>query len=155
MTITTILLLILIGLILIVCEIFVVPGTTIVGFIGGALIIVGIACGFMLLDATTGWLVFGGTLAVCIVLGYFGFRGNTFQRFAVKGHMDGRIVDSVHSLDAGTKGITLTRCTPIGKAQFGDTVEEVYSVSEFIEANVKIEILHVKENKIFVEVIKS
>ncbi len=155
MTITTIVLLILIGLVLIVCEIFVVPGTTVVGFIGGALVITGIVCGFMMLDAAQGWLIFSGTLAVCVILGYFGFRGNTFQRFAVKSSIDGKIVDQVHALHSGTKGVTLTRCAPVGKAQFGDIVEEVYSVSEFIEANVEIEILHIKENKIFVEVIKS
>ncbi len=155
MTITTIILLILIGLILIVAEIFVVPGTTVVGFIGGALVVTGIVCGFMMLEPAQGWLVFSSTLAICVILGYFGFRGNTFQRFAVKSHIDGKIVDAVHSLQTGMKGVTLTRCTPIGKAQFGDIVEEVYSVSEFIEANTQIEILHIKENKIFVEVIKS
>ena len=154
MTLTTIILLIVIGLILVVAEIFVVPGTTIVGFIGGGLIITGIVCGFMMLDATQGWLIFSATLAITVILGYFGFRGNTFQRFAVKSSIDGKIVDQVHKLEAGMKGVTLTRCSPIGKAQFGEFVEEVYSVSEFIEANMNIEILHIKENKIFVEVIK-
>lgn len=155
MTITTIVLLILIGLVLIVCEIFIVPGTTIVGFIGGALVITGIVCSFIMLEPTKGWLVFSGTMVVCIILGYFGFRGNTFQRFAVKSEIDGKIIDPVHTLEPGKKGITLTRCAPIGKAQFDNVVEEVYSVSEFIEANMNIEILHIKENKIFVEVIKS
>lgn len=155
MTLTTIILLILIGLVLVVAEIFIVPGTTVVGFIGGALIVTGIVCGFVMLDATKGWLVFGATVTITVILGYFGFRGNTFQRFAVKSSIDGKIVDEVHKLSAGMKGIALTRCSPIGKAQFGELIEEVYSVSEFIEANMNIEILHIKENKIFVEVIKG
>lgn len=155
MTLTTIILLIVIGLVLIVAELFLVPGTTVVGFIGGALVITGIVCAFVLLDPAKGWLIFSVSLAVSVLLGYFGFKGNTYQRFAVKSSIDGKIVDHVHTLTSGTQGVTLTRCAPIGKAQFGNEIEEVYSVSEFIDANAKVEILHIKENKIFVDIIKS
>lgn len=155
MTLTTIILLIVIGLVLIVAELFLVPGTTIVGFIGGALIITGIVCAFVMLEPAKGWLIFSISLAVTVTLGYFGFKGNTYQRFAVKSAIDGKIVDPVNALKAGTQGKTLTRCAPIGKAQFGNEIEEVYSVSEFIDANMNIEILHIKENKIFVDIVKS
>lgn len=155
MTLTTIILLIVIGLVLIVAELFLVPGTTVVGFIGGALVITGIVCAFVLLDPAKGWLIFSISLGLSVLLGYFGFKGNTYQRFAVKSSIDSKIVDPVNALSPGTQGTTLTRCAPIGKAQFGHEIEEVYSVSEFIEANMKIEIVHIKENKIFVDIVKS
>lgn len=155
MTLTTILLIIIIGLVLVAVEIFLVPGTTVIGILGGAAIITGMVCSFMMLDAGTGWIVFSITLAVCILLGYFGFRGDTYQRFAVKSNIDSKIIDPVNSLRVGLEGTTITRCAPIGKAQFGTTLEEVYSMTEFIESHTKIRIIHIKENKIFVESIKS
>jgi membrane-bound ClpP family serine protease len=153
MTLTIIIILLLLGLVLVVTEFFIIPGTTVVGFIGGVLMLVGIVYGFMSLETTMAWLIFSITLALSVVLGYVGLRSNTWQRFAVKSTIDGRIIDPVHSLDAGTKGTTVTPCNPIGKAKFGDHVEEVYSISDFIDPNVPVKILYIKENKIFVEVI--
>lgn len=155
MTLTTIIILILIGLVLIAVEIFLVPGTTVVGILGAACVATGMVFGFIQLETVTGWILFSITLVVCIVLGYFGFRGDTYQRFAVKSSIDGKIIDQVNTLHAGMQGVTITRCAPIGKAMFGKEMEEVYSVTEFIEPHSKIEILHIKENKIFVDVIKS
>jgi membrane-bound ClpP family serine protease len=155
MTLTTIIILIIIGLVLIAVEIFIIPGTTVVGVLGAACVVTGMVFGFLRLETFTGWVLFGVTLVVCIGLGYFGFKGSTYQRFAVKSSSDGRIIDQVNALEAGMRGTTLTRCAPIGKAQFGKEMEEVYSVGEFIEPHTPIEILYIKENKIFVDVIKS
>jgi membrane-bound ClpP family serine protease len=155
MTLTTILIIIIIGLVLVAVEIFLVPGTTVVGILGGAAIITGMVCGFLMLDAGTGWILFSCTLAVCVVLGYFGFKGDTYQRFAVKSNIDSKIIDHVNTLEVGMEGTTITRCAPIGKAHFGKETEEVYSLNEFIETDTKIKIVLIKENKIFVEVNKS
>jgi membrane-bound ClpP family serine protease len=154
MTLTTIIILILIGLVLIAVEIFIIPGTTLVGILGAACVVTGMVLGFLKLESSTGWLLFSITLAVCVGLGYFGFRGSTYQRFAVKTASDGRIVDQVNALQPGMRGTTLTRCAPIGKAQFAKEIEDVYSVGEFIEPHSPVEILYIKENKIFVDVIK-
>lgn len=155
MTLTTIIIVVLIGLILIVAEIFFVPGTTIVGIAGGLVLLAGIICSFIYLETTQAWTILAGTGAATIILGYFAFRPKTWKKIGMNTTIDGKIVDEVQNLQPGIEGATLTSCNPIGKAKFGDKIEEVYSMIDFIEANTKIEIDSIKENKIFVTVIKS
>ena len=154
MTLTTIILIILLGLILIAVEIFFIPGTTVVGGAGGLLIIIGIVCGFIYLEPTYSWIVFAGSTVGSVVLGYYAFRPSTWKKIGMKATIEGRIVDEVHTLKTGMEGTTLTRCNPIGKAKFGDKIEEVYSMIDFIDTNTKIKIESVKENKIFVTIVK-
>jgi len=154
MTLTTIIILILVGLILIVAEIFFVPGTTIVGIAGGLILLSGIICSFIYLETSYAWVISGGTGVACVVLAYFAFRPQTWKKIGMNTTIDGKIVDEVQNLQAGLEGATLTSCNPIGKAKFGDKIEEVYSIIDFIEANTKIKIDSIKENKIFVTVIQ-
>jgi membrane-bound ClpP family serine protease len=155
MTLTTIIIIILLGLVLIAVEIFFVPGTTVVGIAGAIALVAGIVCGFIYLDPTYGWSILACTTAFSVVLGYFAFSGDTWKKIAMKATIDSKIVDEVHSLQAGISGLTLTPCNPIGKAKFGDKIEEVYSLIDFIDTNTPIKIDSIKENKIFVTVIKS
>jgi membrane-bound ClpP family serine protease len=154
MTPTLVILLALIGLVLIAVEIFFVPGSTFVGVIGGLVLIASIVCAFIYLDTTIAWALFAGTTVASVVLGYFAFRPNTWKKIAVNSTIDGKIIDEVQGFQTGLQGITLTPCNPIGKAKFGDKIEEVYSLIDFIDTNTQIKIESVKENKIFVSVIK-
>src|SRR5687767_2702690 len=154
MTLTAIILIILLGLILIAVEIFFVPGTTVVGGAGGVIIIAGLICGFIYLEPTYSWSLLAGTTVSSVILGYYAFRPSTWKKIGMKATIDGKIVDEVHSFQAGMEGTTLTPCNPIGKAKFGDKIEEVYSIIDFIDTNTKIKIESVKENKIFVTIIK-
>lgn len=151
MTLTTVLLLIVIGLLIVLAEIFFVPGSTIVGVIGIVLILVGIVGAFYL-GRNTGFLVFGITLALVAILGYFGFKTNTWQRFAVKSAIDGKATEDARRFQIGQSAITLTRCAPIGKARFEDgTIEEVYSSSDMIPENTPIHIHRIIDQKIIVK----
>lgn len=154
MTPTIIILLLVLGLILIALEIFLVPGTTVVGMAGGALMVAAIICGFVFLEATYAWAIFAGSTVSSIILGYFAFRPSTWKKIAVNSTIDGKIIENTEGLNQGSFGITLTPCNPIGKAKFGDKIEEVYSVIDFIDADSRIKIESIKENKIFVTVVK-
>lgn len=154
MTPTLVILLALIGLILIAVEIFFVPGSTVVGVVGGLALIASVVCAFIYLDTTIAWSLFAGTTVASVILGYFAFRPNTWKKIAVNSTIDGKIVDEVQNLQTGLLGTTLTPCNPIGKAKFGDKIEEVYSLIDFIDVNKQVKIESIKENKIFVSVIK-
>jgi membrane-bound ClpP family serine protease len=151
MTLTTVILLIIIGLLIILAEIFFVPGSTIVGVIGVALVMVGVVGAFYSLGSRTGWIVFGSTLAVLAVLTYLGFRTRTWQRFAVKSSIDSKVPVDSDRFNVGQQGITLTRCTPIGKVQFENGVEEVYSANDYIDAGTEIVIVRIHDHKIIVK----
>lgn len=150
MTLTTVILLIIIGLLIVLAEIFFVPGSTIVGVIGVALVLTGIIGAFYSLDQQTGFIVMGGTLAVLGIMTWLGFKTKTWQRFAVKSAIDGKAQDSL-KFAVGQQGTTLTRCTPIGKAQFENGVEEVYSSNDYLDADIPVIIVRIHENKIIVK----
>jgi membrane-bound ClpP family serine protease len=155
MTLTTVVLLILIGLLVILAEIFFVPGSTIVGVVGIALVLVGIVGAFYWLDRTMGFTVFGSTLLILAVLTWLGFKTKTWQRFAVKSSINSKAPADTFKFSVGQQGVTLTRCTPIGKAQFGSEIEEVYSSNDYIEINIPVEIIRIQENKLIVKPITT
>jgi len=151
MTATTIIILIAIGMALVLAEIFLVPGTTIIGFAGAIMMLAGVVCGFIMLESYTAWLIGGGTVVVSTILGYLAFRSKTLDRFAVKSKIDGKIIDPVNNLSTAMEGITITPCNPIGKARFGEEIQEVYSLTNYLDVNTRIQIVNIKENKIFVQ----
>ncbi|MBX7158573.1 MAG: ATP-dependent Clp protease proteolytic subunit [Verrucomicrobiae bacterium] len=55
------------------------------------------------------------------------------------------------SRQIGETGIALTPLKPSGKGQFGETIEEITSAGEFIEARQTIRIVEITDNKIIVE----
>ncbi|MBW7935642.1 MAG: hypothetical protein LC101_06920 [Flavobacteriales bacterium] len=152
MTYTTVLLLILIGLLIVLAEIFLVPGSTIIGVIGVILILLGIVGAFYSLGQETGFMVFGVTLLLIGILGYLGFKAKTWQRFAVKSAIDGKATVDAAKFHVGQEAITLTRCNPIGKARFTDgSIEEVYSSGDMIAENTPVSILRILDQKIIIK----
>jgi membrane-bound ClpP family serine protease len=154
MTLTAILLILAIGLILIAIEIFLVPGTTVVGIAGGLSILAAVVCAFVFLEPTEAWITFALSLVSSVILGYFAFRPSTWKKIGMNSTIDGKIIDEVQGFQIGLVGTTLTPCNPIGKAKFGDKIEEVYSVTDFIDTNASVKIENIKENKIFISLIK-
>ncbi len=150
MTLTTVILLILFGMILILAEIFFIPGATIGGILGALAVAGGVIAAFVYLDQATAWWVFGLTLAVTGVLSYLGFKTRTWERFEVKGKIASKSPGMDHKLQVGDKGITLSRCNPIGRAKFGDFIEEVYAKGDMLDADTPVEILRIENQHIFI-----
>ncbi len=150
MTLLTITLLILFGLLLIVAEIVLIPGTTIVGFIGGAMCALGMLGSFMVLPM--GWAVSInlGTFGIAGTLIYLAFRSKTWQKFEVKGVVTGKAPKVASDLHVGSSGTTITPCNPVGIARFGQTEEEVYAQNGWLDAGLKVEIAEIKNNTIII-----
>jgi membrane-bound ClpP family serine protease len=51
----------------------------------------------------------------------------------------------------GDRGKTISRCAPMGKAQFANDFYEVSAYSDFIDHEKDIEIMKISGNKIFVK----
>lgn len=152
MTLTTILLLIAIGLLVILAEIFFVPGSTVIGIVGILLVIAGVVGAFYSLGRTGGFVVFGITLLLVAILGYLGFKSNTWQLLAVKTSIDSKAPAEATGFNIGDKGKTITRCAPIGKAEFENgRIEEVYSFGDLIHENTPIVIYKIQDKKIIVK----
>jgi membrane-bound ClpP family serine protease len=147
---------IVLGLLIIMVEIFLIPGTTIVGILGALVVLIGVAFGYSELGKTKGHLILLGSLLSTGILLYFGFKAYTSQRFALKERIDSKVnVLNEHVPAVGEEGVTITSLRPSGKVKINHRMWEAYSIDEFIEPDVPVIVTKIEQNKIFVKPIKT
>jgi membrane-bound ClpP family serine protease len=155
MTWTIIIILILVGLLFLILEVVVIPGTTVVGIVGFVLMIVAIWQTYVVYGSTSGHLVLGGTLILTLVGLRFALRSKTWDKVMLKSNIDGRAnIIPEGSIKVGDVGISSSRIVPTGKALINDQYFEVCSSGEFIDPENEIEVVKIEHNKIFVKIKK-
>ena len=79
-------------------------------------------------------------------------KGQTWKRVALDDKLEGKGVEALDStLAVGTKGKTISRLNPVGKAVFNDTIVEVSTNGDFLNEEVSVEIIKIEGNKIRVK----
>ena len=152
MTIIAIILLILIGIILILLEFLVVPGTTIAG-IGGLLLMgSGVYLSYTTYGTQIGHYTLLGTFLFIIISFYFSLKTKTWKKMMLNSKIDSKI-DNISGKDIkpGDFGKTITRLAPIGKAVVNDSYYEAKSIDKFIDENTDIKVIKIVGNQIIVK----
>ncbi len=151
-----IILLIFLGVIFLLLEVLVIPGTTVAGIIGFAMIFVGLWQAYVSKGIMEGHITLGSTLVVTAVTLYFSFKAGTWKRMALKTSIDSRM-DQLEGIiiKEGDTGNTVSRLAPSGKALINNEIVEVHTFGEFIDQEVEITVISVKDNKIFVTLKKT
>ena len=148
----TVLLFILIGIVLVVLEIIIIPGTTIVGIFGLILSVVGIVLGFHYFGANTGWMLLAITGVLSGGLFFWALRSNVWKRFSLKSSIEGRVNEGMlDHLAVGQEGVTTSTLRPMGKAEINGQLVEVSSLGNFIPAGTPVKIVNISANHISVE----
>lgn len=151
MTLTSIILLILLGIFLLMLEILFVPGM-VLGFISVILMLVGIYFSFKDYGTTMGIIVFAGTTVASILSVYWAFHSPLWKKLKVQSLVDGKanaLADG--KINAGDTGKTISRLNPMGKALINNMTVEVQVIEGFIDPNKDITVIKVGQNKIFVK----
>ena len=152
MTWLIVLSLILVGITFLLLEILVVPGATVVGLFGLALVIAGIVVSFNHYGATTGVMTLAGTLVASLVAIAFALRSNTWKKAMHSSALEGKVnVVEAEKVVKGDEGIAITRLNPMGKALIKDEYYEVRSLDNLIPENTPIIVIKVEGNKIIVK----
>jgi membrane-bound ClpP family serine protease len=155
MTLALILATIVLGIVLILIEIFLTPGF-IVGTVGTLLIVVGIA--FVYRDFGT---VYGNISLVSslVILGFavtMAFRGGAWSRFTITDEISGKANNSHEwNINIGDRGVALSALRPSGTAMINDTKVEVHTEGGFLLTNDQVEVIKRVQNKIIVKKIES
>ena len=148
----TVLLFILIGIVLVVLEIIIIPGTTIVGIFGLILSVVGIVLGFHYFGPNTGAMLLAITGVLCGGMFYWALRSDAWKRFSLKSSMDGKVNEGMlDHLAVGQEGVTTSALRPMGKAEVNGQLIEVSSRGNFIPAGTPVKIVNITANHISVE----
>jgi membrane-bound ClpP family serine protease len=151
MTLSLIIALILVGIILILIEIFITPGI-IVGTIGFILLGIGVYGGYSTLGQSTGNVILISTSVFVAIALYFSFRDGAWNRFASTDTIIGKAnnLDQIN-VNVGDKGITISALRPTGTASINDQKVEVIADGDFIPANQAIEVIQRIDHKIFIQ----
>lgn len=148
--------LILIGLAFIVAEVIFIPGTTFVGFIGGAFGILGVVKIYLEEGAVAGHIALGISLALFGVLFYVILKYNVWSGVSLNDTMTNKVNDNLlDRLSIGDTGYTKSVLRPVGKGVFGDTEYEVQTFGHYVEAGTPIRIIQISGLKIIVETFES
>jgi membrane-bound ClpP family serine protease len=146
-----ILLLIIGGLSLLILELLVVPGTTVVGVIGFILMSVGVWQSYAVFGSFTGTLVLISTLILSVGGFYLSLRSNTWKKAGLEKSILSKVNTDAQKLSVGDEGITTSRLNPMGKAFIKDDFFEVSTFGEFIDNNIPVKIVAIDGNKVMVE----
>ena len=152
---TVIIVLIVVGLLLMIMEITVIPGTGFAGIIGFVIMVTAIWLAYTKQGVTTGNIVLAATLTINIVGIILALRSKTWKNAMLKTVNKGK-VNTINKgeLKVGDTGTTISRCAPMGKAEFNNVFYEVSTLSEFIDQETQIKIIKISRNKIYIKTIK-
>jgi membrane-bound serine protease (ClpP class) len=147
--------LLILGFVLILLEIFVIPGMNIFGVLGFATVCVGV--GFAYVKVGTEAAVLIGVLGLIgtVSLVWLLVRNRAWQRMVLEAETDRATgFDSAPAGLAGLvsqRGVTLTPLRPAGRAQFGDTPIDVVTEGGFIERGARVEVVAVHGARVVVQ----
>jgi len=152
MPLSLILILILAGLVLVLLEVLVIPGTTVVGIAGLGIIAFAIYEGYAALGSVTGHFILLGTIIISVLSLYFALKSNTWNRIKLKASIDGKVnVVEQGKVNVGDEGQSVSRISPSGKAFINDEFFEVHTNGEFIDQETGVVVTQLMDNKIFVK----
>ena len=144
--------LIVVGLIFLLLEILVVPGATVVGIIGAALMGFGVFTAYSEYGSAAGTYTLAGTLITTVVSLAIVLKGNTWKKAMLGTEVDGRVNTREEDiLKPGDEGMAITRLNPMGKALINGEYYEVTSKDNLISQNTEIIVSKVEGNKIIVK----
>ncbi len=149
------LLFILLGLVLIVVEVYVVPGFNVVGIFGFLSIIFGIGYTFTTHGLTGGVVATMGTMAVGAGLFYVLWRSGAWNRFVLSTSLapDRALTDAseqTRSRYLGRTGVAVTPLRPTGVALVDGERLEVATEGEFVATGSRVRVVAMDRRRFFV-----
>jgi membrane-bound ClpP family serine protease len=152
MTWTVIAILIVIGFLFLLLEVLVLPGTNIAGFIGFALIAIGVWQAFASYGNLAGSLTLAGSVVFSVVALYYSLKSGTWKRASLNKSIDSKVnVIDENEIKIGDCGNTVSRLAPMGKAFINNAYFEVKTQGEFVDEGTEIEVISIEFNKITVK----
>ena len=150
----TIALLLLFGLLFVAVEVIFIPGTTLVGFVGFVLLVVGVWMGYRDFGAPVGHYALLTVAVLASLIVYVGLRPKNLAKVALN-TVNNATVRDVRRADValGTVGRTLSALRPAGTALFGDERREVVTRGEFVASGSDVRVLGIEQNRIVVSAV--
>jgi membrane-bound ClpP family serine protease len=145
-------LLLLFGLLFLIAEVLFIPGTTVVGLAGFALLAAGIWFGYRDLGTSAGHVTLVTALVLAGVVLYIGLRPKNMARLALTDVNDGHVRDArLPDVQPGAVGRAISALRPSGTVLFEEHRREVVTRGEFVAVGTAVRVLRIEQNRIVVE----
>ncbi len=149
---TLIVVLILVGILLLLLELLVIPGTTVAGIAGFGLMIFAIYMAYDIYGNTAGHWAVGGTIVFSLLSLIFALRSKTWKKAGLEYTITGKTnIFEENSVVKGDTGVAISRLSPAGKARIRGQFYEVQSTAGMINPKEEILVTKVEGNKIYVK----
>ena len=140
-----------IGVLLILAEIFLIPGLTVTGIAGTAFSIGAVYYAFRYIGTTAGVITL---ISVVIFIGFafiYLVKSKALDRIALKTDIDSTVAaKELTEISDGDKGITVSRLNPIGKVRVNNITMEAKTLSGFIDENTEITVVKIFPTQLIV-----
>jgi len=140
-----------VGVLLVLAEIFLIPGFGITGLGGALFSIGGIVYAFRSLGVTAGIITL---LLMAVVIGIafiYLIKSKALDRIALKTNINSTVAaKDLPVISEGDKGITISRMNPMGKVKINNITMEAKTMGEFIDENTSITVIKVYPTQLIV-----
>ncbi len=148
MTPTLVIIVLALGLLLLTLEIVALPGG-IAGVCGFLLVVFGVWQSYLLWGMTVGTWVLIGSIAICALLLALFMKTKTWKRFSLNEESDSAVNQIEDpAIAIGTRGTTVARLAPTGKALIDGKLVEVHAINKFIDQDRPIEVVAIEGYRI-------
>ncbi|MEM9671616.1 MAG: NfeD family protein [Cyclobacteriaceae bacterium] len=145
-----------VGIILIVVELIFIPGTTIFGIVGLVLTAAAVVLSFVNYGNTLGFGVMGIAFVLLGIALFFSLRSGAWEKQSLKSSSKSRVNEDIqHNIWKGDKGKAVSALRPSGKVEFKETIVEVSTLGQYVDAGTEVQVIDVEPNKIVVEPLDS
>ena len=153
MEILIIILFLLFGIILLLAEIFLLPGISIAGIAGIIFLIGGIVCAFVVDTSYGFYTIIVSVVALCFSIWYF-MRSRTLDKLSLHTEIDGKVETVDESkIKIGDKGVTVSRLAPMGKVKINGATVEAKSLFDYIDEDTEVEVIAVNATNVEVKIV--
>ena len=151
-SLTVVIILVLLGIILLLVELFLLPGFGIAGISGIAILIGGIYYAFSYIGNTAGTITLASSLLLLGVSFFWLIKSKSLRKIALTTDITETVDNSdLKKIEKGDTGVTISRLNPIGKVMINDVMVEGKSFDgELIDEDSEIQVISVSSFNVIV-----
>jgi len=152
MNITIICVLLVIGIVFFLIELFLLPGISISGIVGALFVGAAVYYAYVFVGFLVGTITLVGGLVLFAVAIWWFMRSKVLDKMSLKTDIVGKI-EPLKGLDIkpGDKGKTMSRLAPMGKVKINNATVEAKTNDDFIDPDEDIIVLEVYNTNVLVE----
>ena len=152
MEITIVSVLLLLGVVFFLIELFLIPGISFAGIAGTAFLGGAVYYAYSHIGSSAGHITLFVGIALLVISIWIFVKAKTLEKMSLKTEIKGKNdpLENIHIM-VGDKGVTASRLAPMGKVKINGHIVEAKTNDGFMDQGVEVVVLEVMNTNILVE----